>query len=263
VFQITRSVSNISAMNISTTRTRAGGANGTSEVANDGLSCYGVFRKLELEDDDDLVDRGGDSVCGVGRAERVTGRRRRRPTPPPPLSTSSSSTVELSPQEFAFAYVTAAAAVGAGAADDDDDDDDDFDRRTYLVYDDVDRGCCDTTTTTTTTTITAADHSRCYRIGDLIWDEYGCGAATVDATGGDLRAVGGAAAPFSHTPMGSTTKLVGLDTSSDDTPKVLTQQTYNNIFMFSRQFFLFVSHPPSFPREPPQLDENKGCDGLL
>jgi len=205
-------------MNISTTRARAGGANGTSEVANAGLTCYGVFRKLEPEDDDDLVDRGGDSVCGVGRAERVTGRRRPTPPPPPPLSTSSSSTVELSPQEFAFAYVAAAAAVGAGAADDDDDDDD-FDRRTYLVYDDVgsvDRGCCDTTTATT-----AADHSRCYRIGDLIWDEYGCSAATVDVTGGDLRAVGGAAAPFSHTPMGSTTKLVGLDASSDDTPKVL------------------------------------------
>lgn len=45
-------------------------------------------------------------------------------------------------------------------------------------------------------------------------------ATTADTRGGGVVVGGAAGAPFSHTPMGSTTKLVGIDANSDDAPKV-------------------------------------------
>jgi len=93
---------------------------------------------------------------------------------------------------------------------------------------------CDTATavtTSTTATVTTDGASTGGRDdsglsdfgGAVAWDEYDycCSVATAVETTVDLR--GGAAAPYSHTPMGSTTKLVGIDANSDDTPKVRTQ----------------------------------------
>lgn len=254
-------MSNISAMRESVTNNASTGANGMSEVANAELSCYGVFRKLETEDDARLVDDGaGGGECVMSRRHnhhhhRQHRHHRRSPTPPPSTtSASSTSTVELSPQEFAFAFggspVVVSATVGASTVDDDDDDD--FDRRTYLVYDNDDgvgsdnskgRHCCDTTTTTTA----AADCRRCYRIGDLVWDDYGRGAGgIVDSTAGDPGTVGvktAVALPFSHTPMGSTTKLVGLDAGTDDTPKV----SETSVLYVFPPFLPFVSTLTIFP----------------
>ncbi|KAL5240353.1 hypothetical protein ACI65C_007763 [Semiaphis heraclei] len=202
VQQITRSVSNISAMrgkNESSTHA-------LSEVASAEMSCYGVFRKLE-------------SVGG--RGERITAGR-----PPPsrlPVAVPSQpQTTSVSPRVSAFAY-------GTGTADDDDHDDHydccNFDRETYSVY-----GCDTATAFTTSTTATVTtdgastvgrDDSGLSDLGGAVaWDDYDycCSVATAVDTTVDLR--GGAAAPYSHTPMGSTTKLVGIDANSDDTPKI-------------------------------------------
>lgn len=245
--------------------TAIAGTAAASEVANAELSCYGVFRKLEPDDEgrgegvggggggggDVVVVVDGRVVCGGGGGGEcvIAGRR-----PPPRLSVPPPPGTAFSPQEPAFAHVTA-------AADDDRDhdhdhdhdyerehehrdccdgyyDDGDFDRGTYSVYNDC--YCCDaaigtdapsTATTTTTGPASAADHRGCCcprgdelsDFGPVVWDcDCDCSAATADTTiTGDLRGVGGAAAaPFSHTPMGSTTKLVGIDANSDDTPKV-------------------------------------------
>lgn len=222
--QITRSVSSISAMRGKhESSAKVSSAAGISEVANTEPSCYGVFRKLEPDD------------CGSGGTgvERVTAGR-------PPLPTTA-TTNAFSPQEPALAYVTVAAV--------DDDDYDygdccdcgDFDPGTCSVYTGGgSSSCCDTTTTTAATgttpsaaakadvASTASHHRLCclyeYRLCDFVWDSYSCPATTavvVGTTADDLRRVGGAVAPF--TPMGSTTKLVGIDANSDDTPKVCTQ----------------------------------------
>lgn len=250
--QITRSVSNISStMRRETSTARAV----ASEVATE-RSCYGVFRKLEPDDDRSGGGGSGGSDGGSGssghRAGGVVGEPRRRvvttdtpssPVPPPP---------SFSPQELANAYGTVDG-VEVSCGNDDIDDDDYGDRAaTYTVY------CCggDTTpvttvdsrttsaTTATTTTGVASAPGGCCHLNDYdrddyaltfdipVWDDGVRGHAAVpttvvsiknfatDITGGDLRVSGGAAAPFSHTPMGSTTKLVGIDANSDDTPKV-------------------------------------------
>ncbi|XP_025418408.1 sodium-dependent nutrient amino acid transporter 1 isoform X2 [Sipha flava] len=252
--RITRSVSNISAMR-GKHETATAGTTAASEVANAELSCYGVFRKLE-PDDEERGGGGGDGGCGGGVVVVVDGRvgsgggecviAGRRP--PPRLSVPPPPGTAFSPQEPAFAHVTT-------AADDDRDldydrehehrdccdgyyDDGDFDRGTYSVYNHC--YCCDaatgtdapsTATTTTTGPTSAADHRGCCcprgdelsDFGPVAWDcDCDCSAVTAGTTiTGDLRGVGGAAAaPFSHTPMGSTTKLVGIDANSDDTPKI-------------------------------------------
>ncbi|VVC40245.1 Hypothetical protein CINCED_3A018596 [Cinara cedri] len=235
---ITRSVSNISAMRCkhdsSTTTT-------VSEVANAELSCYGVFRKLEPDD--------GGVVVGGAVPRRVTAGRPppRLPALPPPPSTP--------PPPPLTAALPTAFIYGEYDIDDVDDDDvyGDFDRDTYSVYDDdyVRGVCCDTVaaaissrgitalpaacaniTTTKTGPQPPSSNGRRYRdddddgdvvpkdFGVVVWgDDYGCSPA---AATGDLRGAvaGGAAAPFSHTPMGSTTKLVGIDANNDDTPKI-------------------------------------------
>lgn len=228
LFQITRSVSSISAMRGKhESSANASSAAGMSEVAS-AETCYGVFRKLEP---DDYYDGGG------ARVERVIAGRS------PPLqstTTTTTTTIAFSPQEPALAYVT------ASVADDDYDDNDygdccdygDFDPGTCSVYTGGgSSSCCDTTTTTAATAATpigaakidvassAVHHRSCClhedRLCDFVWDGYGCPATTavvVGTTADDLRRIGGAVAPF--TPMGSTTKLVGIDANSDDTPKV-------------------------------------------
>jgi len=203
--QITRSVSNISAMRGKNESTIMTPTHRLSEVASAEM-CYGVFRKLE-------------SVRGGG--ERITAGR--PPQSRLSVAVQSPPTTPVSPRVSAFAYNTA-------AADDDDDDHDccNFDRETYSVY-----GCDTATavTTSTTATVTTDAASTGGRDdcglsdfgGAVAWDDYDycCSAATAVDTTVDLR--GGSAAPFSHTPMGSTTKLVGIDANSDDTPKVRTQ----------------------------------------
>lgn len=217
--QITRSVSNISAMrgkNESTMMTSSSRA--PSEVASAEMSCYGVFRKLEPVG------------SGDGGGERITAGRQPRQSRlfVPPISS-------VSPRVSAFACATA-------VADDDHDDDVNtdhdccnFDRETYLVYG-CDAATAITTTSTTVTTDAAStggrDESGLSDFGGAAaWDEYDycCTADIAVGTTVDLR--GGAAAPFSHTPMGSTTKLVGIDANSDDTPKV---RTYLYSFVLNR-----------------------------
>lgn len=231
LFQITRSVSNISAMRC---KHDSSATAAQSEVASAELSCYGVFRKLETGDDD--VGRAGDGSCFEGGGERHRRRVIAGRLSPSRLPVSPSSTV-FSPQEPAFVYVTAAAA----AVDADDEVyavDGDFDQRTYSVYDCDDyaaNGSCQyaattvTSSTATTNTTASCAVGRCSRDEDLLsdfgavaWDDYDCPAtaAVVGITTADLRVVGGAAVPFSHTPMGSTTKLVGIDANNDDTPNV-------------------------------------------
>lgn len=187
-----------------------------SEVASAEMLCYGVFRKLE-------PDGGGDGDGDGG--EHITAGR-----PPPPISS-------VSPRVSACVYATAAADHDHDDDNDDNDDNDNdrdhddcdyvccnFDRGTYSVY------VCDTATAiTTSSTVTAdvvsaggRDDSGLSDFGGaVVWDDYDycCGAATAVGTTVDLRG-GSAPAPFSHTPMGSTTKLVGIDANSDDTPKV-------------------------------------------
>ncbi|XP_060870233.1 sodium-dependent nutrient amino acid transporter 1-like isoform X1 [Metopolophium dirhodum] len=201
VQQITRSVSNISAMRSKNESTMMTPTRGLSEVASAEMSCYGVFRKLE-------------SVRGGG--ERITAGR--PPQSRLSVAVPSSPITPVSPRVSAFAYVTA-------AADDDDHDCCNFDRETYSVF-----GCDAATavTTSTTATVTTDAASTGGRDdcglsdfgGAVAWDDYDycCSAATAVDTTVDLR--GGAAAPFSHTAMGSTTKLVGIDANSDDTPKI-------------------------------------------
>lgn len=199
--QITRSVSNISAMRCKNESTMMTPTRGLSEVASAEMSCYGVFRKLES------VRGGGEQPIAAGR-----------PPQSPRLSVAvpSPSITPVSPRVSAFAYVTAA------ADDDHDHDFCNFDRETYSVY-----GCDTATAVTTSTTATDAastggrdDCGLSDFGGAVAWDDYDycCSAATAVDTTVDLR--GGAAVPFSHTPMGSTTKLVGIDANSDDTPKV-------------------------------------------
>lgn len=200
--QITRSVSNISAMRCKNESTSMTSSRALSEVASAEMSCYGVFRKLE-------------TVHGGG--ERITADR--PPQSRPPVAVPSPPVTSVSPRVPAFVYVTAAA--------DDDHDSCNFDRETYSVY-----GCDTATavTTSTTATVTTDAASTGGRDdcglsdfgGAVAWDDYDycCSAATAVETTVDLHR--GAAAPFSHTPMGSTTKLVGIDANSDDTPKVRT-----------------------------------------
>jgi len=209
--QITRSVSNISAMRGKNESTMMTSSRAPSEVASAEMSCYGVFRKLEP----------------VGGVERITAGRppQSRLPVPPPIS-------PVSPRVSAFACATA-------AADDDHDDENldhdccNFDRETYLVYG-CDAATAITTTSTTVTTDAAStggrDESGLSDFGGAAaWDEYDycCTAAIAVGTTADLR--GGAAAPFSHTPMGSTTKLVGIDANSDDTPKVRTDPLHTTL----------------------------------
>jgi len=196
--QITRSVSNISAMRCKNESTMMTPTRGLSEVASAEMSCYGVFRKLE-------------SVRGGG--ERITAGR--LPQSRLSVAVQSPPITPVSPRVSAFAYVTAAA--------DGEHDCCNFDRETYSVY-----GCDAATAVTTSTTDAASTGGRdvCGLSdfgGAVAWDDYDycCSAATAVDTTVDLR--GGAAPPFSHTPMGSTTKLVGIDANSDDTPKVRTQ----------------------------------------
>ncbi|XP_016655699.1 sodium-dependent nutrient amino acid transporter 1 isoform X2 [Acyrthosiphon pisum] len=198
--KITRSVSNISAMRGKNESTMMTPTRGLSEVASAEMSCYGVFRKLE-------------SVRGGG--ERIT--TGRPPQSRLSVAVQSPPITPVSPRVSAFVYVTAAA--------DDDHDCCNFDRETNSVY-----GCDAATavTTSTTATVTTDAASTGGRDdcglsdfgGAVAWDDYDycCSAATAVDTTVDLR--GGAAAPFSHTPMGSTTKLVGIDANSDDTPKI-------------------------------------------
>lgn len=70
-------------------------------------------------------------------------------------------------------------------------------------------------------------------IKDFGFDEYEfCDTNVVDTTVGDLRGNGSTAiVPYSHTPMGSTTKLV---TNSDDSPKVYMLKIRNAKKNFSR-----------------------------
>lgn len=204
--QITRSVSNISAMRGKNESTMMTPTHGSSEVASAEM-CYGVFRKLE-------------SVRGGG--ERITAGR--PPQSRLSVAVQSPPITPVSPRVSAFAYVTAAA--------DDDHDCCNFDRETYSVY-----GCDTATavTTSTTATVTTDAASTGGRddcglsdfSGAVAWDDYDycCSAATAVDTTVDLR--GGSVAPFSHTPMGSTTKLVGIDANSDDTPKVRTHYDIN------------------------------------
>lgn len=219
-----------------------------SEVANAELSCYGVFRKLEPD--------GGGGGGGAEPRRVIAGRPPPRlpalppppstppPPSPPPIPTTTLPTA-FSPQETASPYATTAVAV-----DYDDDGYDghhgdydvygDFDRDTFSVYDDNGGVCCDTiaaatSTPNATTTITTktgplpSATGRRYRddddvpndFGAVVWDDYGSPPAAVT---GDLRGAvaGSAVSPFSHTPMGSTTKLVGIDANNDDSPKVRT-----------------------------------------
>lgn len=191
-------------------------ASAMSEVASAELTCYGVFRKLEPDTDNN------DDVSGGG--VRVTAGR-----PPPPLPAAAAAS--FSPQQPSFAF-------GTVAAENDADDYSDFDRGTYTVYDRC-SDCGGTTATaitrtTTTTTTTAASTAGGLSYSEdglsdfVVWDDrFDCPATAAvvqDITTGDLRnVVGGAAGvPFSHTPMGSTTKLVGIDANSDDSSKVRT-----------------------------------------
>ncbi|XP_050421694.1 sodium-dependent nutrient amino acid transporter 1-like isoform X2 [Adelges cooleyi] len=176
-----------------------------SEVAVTERSCYGVFRQLEP---DDGGDRPVDFIAG------------RSPQPPsPPVSAD-----RLSPREHAFAY-------GTDCCVNDCDDDD---RDTFSAY-------CDTVVTNNSVAASAAggtttggceDDDGLSDLDTVVWDEYDYTATTrtpsvaanlatdTAVNTADPRAGGAAAAPYSHTPMGSTTKLVGIDTSSDDTPKI-------------------------------------------
>lgn len=233
-----------------------------SEVANAELSCYGVFRKLEPD--------GGDGGGGVEPSRVIAGRPPPRlPALPPPPTTTTTLPIAFSPQETASPYVTAIVAVDydddgyghhRGVYGNYDDVYGDFDRDTFSVYDDYGGVCCDTVVaisshgtaaaaaspnvTTTATTKTGppptATGRRRHRDDDVpndfvavVWDDYGCPPA---AATGDLRGAvaGGAAAPFSHTPMGSTTKLVGIDANNDDTLKV-------NVIYHSFRWFLINS----------------------
>jgi len=162
-----------------------------SEVACAEMSCYGVFRQLEP------IGGGGERI--------IAGK------PPQPISS-------VSPRVSAFVCATG---VVDNYCDDRDDHDDheccNFDRDTYLVY-----GFDTATVTTDAASTGGRDESGLSDFGGVVaWDDYDSGsAATTVGTTVDLR--GGATAPFSHTQMGSTTKLVGIDANSDDTPKVRT-----------------------------------------
>lgn len=208
-----------------------------SEVASAELLCYGVFRKLEQDDndgggggvggggdDDDDDDRGCvDGGCGGGGGGSnrvIAGRPPRSPVPPP---------IAFSPHEPSTGYVVV---TDAAAATDDDRHrhyhcDIDFERDTTTSYSAYSDCCCGTATATTTTADNRSylDDDGGGRLNDFgVWHDdrrrYDYPAVAIT---GELRgaAAGGAAgAPFSHTPMGSTTKLVGIDANSDDSPKV-------------------------------------------
>ncbi|XP_050538405.1 sodium-dependent nutrient amino acid transporter 1 isoform X2 [Daktulosphaira vitifoliae] len=201
LIQVTRSMSNTSLVmlikNDPVIRTVV------SEVTVTEQSCYGVFRKLESDGD----GRGG--FRGRSRSTQPS------PTRLPPLE-------RFSQREHAAAYSTDCFT-------------EEIDDDPFITYSDA----IVSGTEFATGGATSVGEDSLSDLDTVVWTEEDYSPTVVISTSsvvgfyptevlgsdittktGDLCAGGAAAAPYSHTPMGSTTKLVGIDKNSDDTPNI-------------------------------------------